>query len=80
MNSIPPGCAQVWHRHDKIEEVIFILEGELTAIWVDDIDIRHERLLSANDMVLVKRSFHTFENHSDQVCKFIVLKLVLGRT
>ena len=77
-NSVTPGCVQVWHRHDKIEEIIFILEGEITAVWIDELGKKKESLLAAKDMVVTKKSFHTFENRSNKECKFIVIKLVLS--
>lgn len=80
INSVAPGTKQVWHRHTKVEEVIFIIEGELAALWIDDSGIERESLLHANDMILVQRSFHTFENRSGKPCKFIVIKLVLNGT
>jgi len=77
LNSVPPGCTQVWHSHEKVEEALMILEGKLTALWMDESGTQREDEVSAGDLVMVQDTEHTFQNRSAQVCKFIVVKLVL---
>jgi uncharacterized cupin superfamily protein len=76
-NEQVPGSTQTWHRHEKVWEVLFILEGELTAKWKDRGKVR-EQVVKKGDLVEAGRSRHTFVNHTDEVVKFLVLKMVLS--
>lgn len=35
-----PGSTQVWHRHEKIWESLFIIEGALTAQWKEAVKLK----------------------------------------
>jgi mannose-6-phosphate isomerase-like protein (cupin superfamily) len=49
---LPPGCIGPLHLHDDVEEVFFILEGEVTALIQEDSDSEvHEIKLSARDCI-----------------------------
>lgn len=49
---LPPGCIGPLHLHDDVEEVFFILEGEVTAlIQEDSYSEVHEIKLSARDCI-----------------------------
>lgn len=75
-NTIPAHALQEWHFHQLIEEVILVVEGELTCLWLENqqkcCQVIHEK-----ECVRVKQSIHTFANKSDKDCKFVVLRLVL---
>lgn len=72
-----PHTAQVWHFHEKIHETIFVIEGELEAYWEDGDSIKSQKL-TACDLVETEKTKHTFENNTDKVVKFLVLKQVLS--
>ena len=57
--------SQTWHHHKTIWETLFIIEGELTARWKDNGEIRSE-VVKAGDIVETERTPHTFINHTDK--------------
>lgn len=76
-NEQVPHSIQTWHHHEKIWETLYIIEGELTARWKEG-DKEMEDVVRAGDLVESENSPHTFENNSDTVVKFIVIKQVLS--
>ncbi len=72
-----PHSTQTWHHHEKIWETLYIIEGELTARW-KEWDKEMEDVVRAGDLIEGENSSHTFENNSDKVVKFIVIKQVLS--
>ena len=36
LNTLPPHAIQEWHRHQKIEEVIFVISGKLKILWKEE--------------------------------------------
>lgn len=76
-NTIPPNTIQDWHSHNIIEEVIFILDGQLEVMWLNKKDKKKETV-HTGDMIRVENSVHTFENNSDNMVTFIVFKLLLN--
>jgi uncharacterized cupin superfamily protein len=75
-NEIVPGVTQVWHCHELIEEVIFMLTGQLLAEWIED-GKKQQSMLKEGDLVQSKNSVHTFTNTSEYLTKFLVIKLVV---
>jgi uncharacterized cupin superfamily protein len=71
-----PQTTQTWHHHAHISETIFIIEGELTAKWKENGQVR-EQIVRAKDVVQSENSPHTFINHTDKIVKFLVIKQVL---
>lgn len=65
-----------WHRHAKIWETIYIIEGELVAKWKESGELK-EQIVKAGDVIEPGYGPHTFENSSDCVVKFIAFKQVL---
>ena len=74
-NEQAPKTTQTWHHHEQIGEVIFMLEGELTAKWKEQDKVLSE-IVSSGDLIETGSISHTFENHTDQKIKFLVIKLV----
>lgn len=72
-----PHSTQTWHHHEKIWETLYIIEGELTVKW-READQEKEEIVSAGDLIEGERTPHTFENKSDKVVKFLVIKQVLN--
>ncbi len=66
-----------WHHHEKIWETIYIIEGELVARWRENGRIK-ERVVKAGDLVEPGYETHTFENRSDEIVKFIAMKILLS--
>ena len=77
-NEIPPKTTQEWHLHQKIEEVVFIVEGSLEAEWIQEDGNKKKELIQKGDLVRVGNSFHTFSNNSNDTVSFIVIKLVIS--
>lgn len=75
-NELPPGTIQRWHHHDKLEEVLYVVEGDLDVHWTVD-DERRQDVARTGDIVRVERSSHTFVNASPNVVRFLVIRLVL---
>lgn len=71
------GSTQTWHRHERICETLFILEGELTAKWKESGVIKSE-IVRKGDLIETENTSHTFMNHTDKVVKFLVIKQVLS--
>jgi mannose-6-phosphate isomerase-like protein (cupin superfamily) len=49
---IPPGNEGPLHLHSDVEELFFVLEGELTCIWSDGVN-RVERNLGPRDLIWI---------------------------
>ncbi|MGC6174926.1 cupin domain-containing protein [Lacrimispora sp. 38-1] len=75
LNTLPPHSIQEWHRHRKIEEVIFVISGKLKILW-KEAEQTECRVVSENSIVRVKDSIHTLENDSDEDVRFLVYRMV----
>lgn len=69
INKISPKSIQEWHYHSKIEETLVIIKGELTCRWLECGKERSKKI-SANEIVKVGNSTHTFENETDEEVEF----------
>ncbi len=76
INEQIPHSTQTWHHHEKIWETLYIIEGELTAQWKENGEIK-KHVVKAGDLIETEHTPHTFSNDSDKVVKFIVIKQVL---
>lgn len=72
-----PHTSQIWHHHEKVWETIYIIEGELTARWKENGDMK-EQTVKAGDVVESEYSPHTYINASDKIVKFLVFKQILN--
>lgn len=70
-----PRSTQSWHHHEKILEALYIVEGEMTALWKENGETKEE-IVKTGDLVETENSPHTFKNHTDKTVKFLVIKLV----
>ena len=77
INEQVPHSTQTWHHHEKIWETIYIIEGELTAQWKANGEIK-KQIVKTGDLIETEHTPHTFSNDSDQVVKFIVIKQLLN--
>ena len=75
-NEQAPGTTQTWHHHDKILESLYMIEGELMAKWRENNEIK-EQIVSKGDLIETENTSHTFENKTNKIVKFIVIKQVL---
>ena len=60
------------HYHESIDEVVYVLEGELVAVEGDE-----ECTLNENDAVCFKansKKLHYLENRSNQIAKFLLIR------
>lgn len=74
-NVIEPETEQEWHHHTKIEETLFIVAGNLTAMWLEKGKF-HEESLEPGDMIRVGASVHSFANHGRRPVSFLVFRYV----
>lgn len=72
-----PHTTQTWHHHEKIWESIYVVEGELTAQWRENEEVKKE-IVKQGDIIETEHTPHTFSNDSDDVAKYIVIKQVLS--
>ncbi|HLC82404.1 MAG TPA: cupin domain-containing protein [Bacteroidia bacterium] len=72
-NEQAPDSTQLWHHHKKIWETIYLIEGELTAKWKENSEIK-QQIIKAGDLVEVEYTPHTFTNHTNTIVKFLVIK------
>jgi uncharacterized cupin superfamily protein len=75
-NELVAGGSQQWHRHDVIEETIYVVSGQVDVLWRDDYG-EHRTALDAGDVVRFGAAPHTLVNTSDSRTVFLVFKLVL---
>ena len=74
-NQMPPGVIQPWHHHVRVEESIYLLEGELWFHWLSPAG-RQSTLLQSGDVVAVEKDTHTLETPEHAGAVFIVLRIV----
>lgn len=75
LNKIPPNTKQEWHKHKTIEEVLVVTKGELIVRWKENESIETTTVFKDN-IVRVKKSIHTIENHTDEWTEFTVFRMV----
>ncbi|PEJ59617.1 MULTISPECIES: cupin domain-containing protein [unclassified Bacillus (in: firmicutes)] len=72
---LPPGCIGPLHLHDDVEEVFFILEGEVTAL-IQEVgkDVVHEIKLNARDCISSPPGVHRgIRNDGDTEARMLVM-------
>ncbi|MFA6533343.1 MAG: cupin domain-containing protein [Patescibacteria group bacterium] len=74
-NEVPAGTTQAWHHHDVIEEVLYILSGELEAYWKEK-NKTFKQTVKVGDVVRVENTPHTFINSSSGPAVFVVFRFV----
>lgn len=74
-NKVPAGTKQAWHHHNVIEEVLYILSGELEAHWKEK-DKALSQTVKVGDVVRVENTPHTFVNSSNSPALFVVFRFV----
>jgi len=72
-----PNTSQLWHHHEKVEETVVIVDGELLVKWRENGQTNSE-IVRAGDLIRSERTPHNFANVSDQIVKFIVIKQLLS--
>lgn len=72
--TVPPGCGNPPHIHDREEETFYLQHGSLT-VHVGNMTLN----ASAGDMVQLPRGvMHCFQNNGDTDAKFLVLAAPAG--
>lgn len=72
-----PHTTQTWHHHEAIWESVYIVEGELTAQWKENEEIKKE-VVKTGDLIESEHTPHTYANDTDEITKYIVIKQVLS--
>ncbi len=75
LNKIPPNTKQEWHKHEIIEEVLVTTKGELIVRWKEN-ELIETTTVFKDNIVRVKKSIHTIENHTDEWAEFTVFRMV----
>ncbi len=73
----PPGIRQPWHRHDRVHETFYVLDGELELEWKDADGNARTETVRAGDLVEAEADLHSFLNRTDKTVRYIVIKQVL---
>lgn len=74
-NEQAPGTTQTWHHHEKVSEILYIVEGELLAEWRESGEEKAQ-IVKAGDLIETEKAPHTFSNNSNSATKFIVIKII----
>lgn len=61
--------------HEKIEEALFVMSGEILIKWKEDNTIC-EKAVQKNSVIRVKNSIHTIENQTNEDAAFLVYRMV----
>jgi len=74
-NIIPVNTVQDWHYHNKIEEIVLVVTGEILFSWFDGYK-RKDCIICEGGLVCVKKATHTFSNISTEECRCVVFRFV----
>lgn len=74
-NIVPAGTEQSWHHHNVIEEVLYMLSGELEVHWREE-GKDHKQLAKVGDIIRVGSTPHTFINSSPSQVTFVVFRFI----
>ena len=74
-NELEPNGIQDWHNHERIEEVIYVVEGELLAEWIED-GKRRSATVTSGDLLRIENSIHTLKNPYRNTTTFLVFKMI----
>jgi len=72
-----PHTTQTWHHHEIVWETLYIVDGELTAQWKENGEIKKE-IVKTGDLIESEHTPHTYSNDGDKITKYIVIKQVLA--
>lgn len=72
-NEIAPKSIQDWHFHNEVDEIIYIINGELELQWIQGTTIKQINLCP-KDLVKINKSKHRIINNSNKISKFIVFR------
>ena len=75
-NKIKSHSIQEWHKHNNIEEVLVVTNGEIVIWWMER-DEKKFMVVGKGTVVRVKKSIHTLENRSNNISEFIVYRTIL---
>jgi uncharacterized cupin superfamily protein len=75
-NEIPAQTVQPWHHHNTIEEVIYVVDGELEVRWTIGGEMK-TAVVRGGDIVRAGDTSHTIVNASPAVTRFLVFRLIL---
>src|SRR5262245_16729342 len=71
---IPPGNEGPQHLHTDVEELFFVLEGELTCIWSDGAGRQIERKLGPRDLIWIPAGiWRGVRNDGDKEVAFLTM-------
>jgi quercetin dioxygenase-like cupin family protein len=66
---ITPGAGHDWHTHPEMDEIIYVLEGEMTQ-WLE----KESRVLRPGDSIFIPRGVvHGCLNQSAADCEFLAI-------
>lgn len=70
---LPSGCEGPLHVHHDVEEVFFVIQGEVTIIWEQD-GVEVEKVVGARDMLFTPAGvYRGLRNHTDSDCLMLVM-------
>lgn len=72
---LAPGVTQPWHHHARINETLYIIEGQVKLQYLAD-NKKVTKILKKGDVVQVEDTPHTFANPFEDVCKMVAFRFV----
>ena len=75
LNKIPPHSKQEWHKHEIIEEILVVTDGQVDIKWIENDEIIGGTLFK-DSLARVKKSIHVIENTTDNWAEFTVFRIV----
>ena len=75
-NEIQPNTVQPWHHHQQTDESIFVLEGKIRVVWLNESGKETEQDVTPGTVVRVENSVHTLSNHTQEIARFLIFKFV----
>lgn len=73
-NVIPANTKQEWHSHKYINEILFVIEGQIEVLWEETGDI-HVKKLKKHDLADMENSIHTVINSEEMDAQFLIIKI-----
>ena len=74
-NWIDSNSIQDWHSHHDVEEIIFVLKGQIQLEWLQG-TTTETISLSSKDLVKVNKSVHRIINNTNECSEFIVFRKI----
>jgi quercetin dioxygenase-like cupin family protein len=80
VTEIPPGHVQNEHRHERLLDIIYVLEGQIQVYQRRDGELREETLQAGDIVCFEPPEFHNVANKSAALARTMTLKMTRDST